>query len=134
MELELQQDNSKEILNALQDNMYRALTECGLVAEGYAKLNTPVDTGALRNSISNKVVEEDGELVCYIGTNMEYAPYIEYGTGKYYTGGRKTPWTFRDSKGKWHMTDGYKPHPYLRPAISDHINEYKRIIEKELKR
>lgn len=127
-------DNSKEVIEALNNQAIKALEECGLVAEGYAKLNAPVDTGALRNSISHKVVDEGKATTCYIGTNMEYAPYIEYGTGIYYDGGgRRTSWTFQDRDGGWHMTNGQRARPYLKPAITDHVNEYKKIIEQELK-
>jgi len=131
-EFEIKADNRKEVLKALEDNAFRALTECGLVAEGYAKLNCPVDTGSLRNSIGNKVVDEGEEIACYIGTNMEYAPYVEFGTGQYYSGGRKTPWVYKDRNG-WHMTNGSKPQPYIRPAIADHVTQYRQIIEKELR-
>lgn len=40
----------------------------------------PVDSGRLKNSISSVVV--DSEQVAYIGTNVEYAPYQEFGTSK----------------------------------------------------
>lgn len=126
-------DNSKEVIKAMEQQALKAMEMCGLVAEGYAKLKAPVDTGALRNSISHKVVEEGKELVCYIGTNMEYAPYVELGTGINYVGGRRTSWVYKDSKGQWHMTNGQKPKPYLRPAITDHIDEYNKIVKNELK-
>lgn len=132
MEFEVK-DNSKEVITAMRQKVEKALEECGLVAEGYAKLNAPVDTGALRNSISHKVVEEEKEIACYIGTNMEYAPYIEFGTGIHYAGGRRTSWTYKDSKGKWHMTNGQRAKPYLKPAITEHTDDYKKIIQQELK-
>ena len=46
-------DNSKEVLEAMQQAAVRALEKCGLTAEGYAKKLCPVDTGNLRNSIWN---------------------------------------------------------------------------------
>lgn len=126
-------DNSKEVIEAMRKQVEKALEKCGLVAEGYAKLNAPVDTGALRNSISHKVVEEEKETACYIGTNMEYAPYIEFGTGIHYSGGRRTSWVYKDREGKWHMTKGQRARPYLKPAITEHVNDYKKIIKQELK-
>ena len=71
-------DNSAEILAALGEQLGVALEAVGLKAEGYAKRKAPVDTGRLRNSISHAVSEE--ESVAYIGTNVEYAPYVEMGT------------------------------------------------------
>lgn len=47
----------------------RALERCGSEAEGYAVDLAPVDTGALRNSITHAL----GDAEVYIGTNMEYA-------------------------------------------------------------
>lgn len=126
-------DNSKDIILALNQQSVRALEKCGLVAEGHAKVKAPVDTGALRNSISHKVVSEGTGVACYIGTNMEYAPYVEFGTGIFYDGGgRQTSWTYTDRSGATHMTGGQRAQPYLRPAISDHIDQYVKIVKQEL--
>lgn len=124
-------DNSPEVLAAFQDAALRALEKCGLTAEGYAKKECPVDTGALRNSITHEV--DDGEPAVYIGTNQEYAPYVELGTGVYYSGGRPTPWTYQDAEGNWHMTHGQRAQPYLKPAVADHSSTYRGILEGELK-
>ena len=123
-------DHSKEVLAALQEAAERALEKCGLVAEGYAKRLVPVDTGNLRNSITHKVDPE--EPAVYIGTNSEYGAYVELGTGKYYPGGRPTPWKYQDSNGNWHWTQGNPAQPYLKPAVADHAQTYRNIIEDEL--
>ena len=123
-------DNSKEVLAAMLEAKARALEACGLVAEGYAKKATPVDTGNLRNSISHKVTED----AAYIGTNTEYAPYVEFGTGKYYPGGRPDSWVYQDDKGNWHRTEGAKAQPFLKPAVADHSQQYRGIIESEMKK
>lgn len=100
-------DNSKEVSEDIKSALLRGMETCGLVAEGYAKKLAPVDTGNLRNSITHDV--DDGEPSAYIGTNVEYAPYQELGT--------------------IHM----KSQPFLKPAVADHANEYRKIIENELK-
>ena len=100
-------DNSEEIANDIKSALLRGLETCGLVAEGYAKKLAPVDTGNLRNSITHDV--DDGEPAAYIGTNVEYASYVCLGT--------------------IHM----KAQPFLKPAVADHANEYRKIIENELK-
>ena len=82
----------------------RALEKIGLVAEGYAKRLCPVDTGRLRNSITHA---DDGEAE-YIGTNVEYAPYVELGTSR------------------------TRAQPYLKPAVVNHSDEYKKIVEAEM--
>ena len=124
-------DNSKEIIEAIQQATVRAMEKCGLTAEGYAKKLSPVDTGNLRNSITHTVDEE--EPAAYIGSDSFYASYVELGTGKYVSGGRPTPWVYQDEKGNWHRTNGQKAQPYLKPAFADHANTYRKIIEDELK-
>lgn len=124
-------DNSGAVLSAFHSAVEKALEECGLVAEGYAKKLAPVDTGNLRNSISHKVDPE--EPAVYIGSNTSYAAYQEFGTGIYTEGGRDTPWVYQDEKGNWHWTRGNKAQPFLKPAVADHARQYRQIIEQELK-
>lgn len=98
-------DNSEEVLNEFSKNITTALEEIGLIAEGYAKQYCPVDTGRLRNSISH---DKDSDSA-YIGTNVEYASYVEMGTSR------------------------QKAQPYLQPAVTNHIDEYKKIAEEKMK-
>lgn len=123
-------DNSDLVGRDLKEAIERALEKCGLTAEGYAKKLCPVDTGNLKNSITHKVDEAKQEA--YIGTNMEYAPYVELGTGIYYPGGRPTPWSYKDDKGNWHRTSGQKPKPFIKPAVADHGQTYRNIVNNEL--
>lgn len=85
----------------------RGLEACGMVAETYAKQGAPVDTGRLRNSIAHAVVES--EKAAYIGTNVEYAPFVEFGH------------------------HSYAGAHFLRDAAANHSEEYKAIIEESLK-
>ena len=98
-------DNTDEVLFALERAKKRGLEAIGLTAEGYAKKDTPVDTGRLRNSISHTTDDE----AAYIGTNVEYAPYVELGA--------------RNRQGV-HM---------LQRAASEHGSEYKQIMEDAMK-
>ena len=93
--------NVNDILSALEKGKRNALTAIGATAETYAKKATPVDTGRLRNSISHSV---DGETA-YIGSNVEYAPYVELGTSR------------------------AKAHHMLQKAATEHSAEYKRLAE-----
>lgn len=98
-------DNSNEVLEALAKAKKRGLEAIGITAEGHAKKITPVDTGRLRNSIGHATDDE----AAYIGSNVEYAPYVELGS--------------RGREGK-HM---------LQRAATEHADEYKRIMEDALK-
>ena len=129
MEIEFT-DNSGMVLEEFKAACLRALERCGSQAEGYAKDLAPVDTGNLRNSISHRV--DDDSLAAYIGTNTEYAAYVELGTGKYAEGGRPTPWVYQDDEGHWHWTAGNPAQPFLKPAVADHQQTYRNIIEDEL--
>ena len=126
-------DNSKEVSAAIKAALLRGLEKCGLVAEGYAKKLCPVDTGNLRNSITHVVDEQEPAAI--IGTDNEYAAYVELGTGIYAEGGggRPTPWVYQDAKGNWHYTRGNKAQPFLKPAAADHAIQYRKILEDELK-
>lgn len=125
-------DNSGLVKEEMLSAALRALEKCGLIAEGHAKRLCPVDTGNLRNSITHQV--DSGDLAVYIGTNSEYAAFVELGTGKYYPGGRQTSWAYQDAHGNWHLTHGQRAQPYLKPAVADHAQQYKGIIAEELKK
>lgn len=124
-------DNTSRAREEIQAAALLALEKCGLTAEGYAKLLCPVVTGNLRNSITHQV--DISELLCRIGSASEYAAYVELGTGIYYPGGRQDPWVYQDAKGNWHLTHGQRAQPYLKPAVADHVPEYKAMIEGEMR-
>lgn len=123
-------DNTPLVRQEFRAACLRALEECGLVGEGYAKRMCPVDTGNLRNSITHAV--DAAEMAAYIGSANSYAAYVELGTGIYYPGGRQDPWVYQDSHGNWHMTHGQRAQSYLKPAVADHVPQYKSIIVKNM--
>lgn len=104
---------------------------CALV-EGAAKKKAPKDTGTLRNSITYEVDGTEGVVF----TPLEYAPYIEYGTGLFAEkGGRKdVPWRYQDDEGNWHTTSGMHPQPFMRPALNENREKILRVIKEGLSR
>ena len=103
---------------------------CALV-ERSAKMKAPKDTGALRRSITSKV---DG-LTGIVFTPLEYAPFVEVGTGLFAENGagrKDVPWNYQDDKGEWHSTRGQKPQPFMRPALNENRTEIIRIIKEGL--
>lgn len=138
--IEVTNDNTDEILEGLDDAITKALTIIGIKAEKFAKALCPVGTpkstgkkgyrgGTLRNSITFDVDPE--EHVLAVGSNVEYAPYVELGTGPNF----KAPpdWEQFDTPPASGVGHGYvKPRPFLRPAIEDHMNTYGNIIKKTL--
>ena len=137
-------DHSKEVLEAIARAKQKGLEAIGLAAEGYAKkeLTKLVYsrgsndkkyrlTGRLRNSITfaisgknanissykdnygnnysyNGNAPNDKEISVYIGSNVEYAPYVELGTSR------------------------QAEKPFLRPAATQHSDEYKRLMQDAL--
>lgn len=67
-------DNSKIVLKALQEQVFKGLVSIGERAEFYAKADCPVATGRLQNSITHKIKDK----TIYIGTNVEYAAPVEF--------------------------------------------------------
>lgn len=135
-------DNSEEVIRALGEATARGLFAIGLAAEGHAKRAITdleaVDTGRLRNSITfalsgeeahikeyrayrraegekkRKIYRYEGQAPgvrgdgVYLGTNVEYAPYVELGTSK------------------------MRPRAFLRPAATEHAEEYKQLMRESL--
>ena len=110
-----------------ETNISAAIGKACALVEGEAKKKAPKDTGALRRSISSTVKGTEG----IVFTPLEYAPYVEYGTGLFAEeGGRKNvPWYYKDEEGKWHITSGQHPHPYMRPALNENREEILRLIK-----
>ena len=108
-------------------NIQEALQKCCALVEREAKQNAPKDNGELRRSISSRVEGQEG----IVFTPLEYAPYVEFGTGLFAEeGGRTdTPWHYKDDEGNWHSTSGQKPHPFLRPALENNRAKIKKILK-----
>ena len=104
--VKVNEDNTEEASRGIVRAIDRALEEIGLAAEGYAKRACPVDTGNLRNSITHVV--DSAEDAAYVGTNVEYAPYVEMGTSR------------------------TAAQPFLRPAATEHGPTYRSILERNL--
>ncbi len=100
-------DNSKEILNATDAAIEKALEMIGIKAERYAKLDCPVDTGLLRNSISHA----QEKTTAYIGTNVEYAGKVEFNDHIKHTNGNAH---------------------FLRNAVTNHNAEYEQTVKRIL--
>lgn len=126
---EIKVNLDKFINKELPQNLLDALERAGMIVENAAKRNAPVGTGELRNSITHAV--DSASLACDIGSNLEYAPYVEIGTGIYSSkgNGRKTPWIYQDASGEWHKTIGMKPQPFLEPAASANTNKILECFE-----
>lgn len=136
-----------------------ALELLGQAAEGDVATNIKHnDTGALRQSITHKVAEEEDSV--YIGSPMEYAPYVEYGTGIFAEkGGRQSGWwvyvkgnssgihghksyTYEEAKRivarmqaqgiDAHMSQGMRPTHFMRDALVKNKGKYEKLASMAL--
>lgn len=98
-------DNTEQALSELERKTKLALQAVGTQVEKHAKEECPVDTGRLRNSINYKVV---GDAI-YVGTNVEYAPAVEYGDSAKHTTGNAH---------------------FLEHSVTNHREEYKTLAKK----
>lgn len=107
-DIRIKNNNKQAILDELEFAVKRSLTAVGMqaVSDIVSSSDFPVDTGLLRNSITFAVSGEapyessyqsfkgdkrggyrgkapnDKIPAVYIGTNVEYAKYVEFGTSK----------------------------------------------------
>lgn len=107
-----------------------ALGKCCAIVERSAKEKAPKGTGELRRSITSEV--KDGVGIVY--TPLEYAPYVEYGTGLFAeeSGRQDVPWCYQDDEGNWHTTSGQHPQPFMRPALNENRETIIRILKEAL--
>ena len=71
------------------------------------RADTGTETGSYSGTVPNE--SDPNKKSVYIGTNVEYAPYVELGV--------------RGKTGR----------PFIKPAASEHSDVYRRILEDELK-
>lgn len=108
-----------------------------MAIQAAAKLNIrsvgAYDTGQLFRSISHEEIE-NGYAV---GTNVEYAPYVEYGTGTLGSDkvahSQRENWSYMGLDGQWHRAKAQPPRPYLRPAFDNHKEEVISIVKRKLR-
>ena len=93
----------KQVDVVLTQNETAALTAVGHFVVGSAKMNTPIDTGNLRDSLDFRVGGAKKSVA--IGTNVEYAQFIEKGTSK------------------------STAQPFITPAVEENVESIQAIIK-----
>ena len=121
--------NLRELAKQLKPQYLKpAMAKACAVVRNDAVTKAPQGTGTLKRSIDFEVSEDGTEGVVF--SNLEYAPYVEIGTGIYSSkgNGRDTPWKYK-SKDGWRITRGQKPQPYLEPALQQNTSKIKQCLE-----
>ena len=136
MNLDISTEGFTELVEKLQEigqgkKVIEGLEQACLLVERAAKEKAPSKTGELRSSISSSVEGTTGT----VGTPLQYAAYVEYGTGLFAAGGNgrtNVPWKYQDAKGDWHTTSGQHPQPFLIPALNENRSEILKLLQEGL--
>ena len=156
-------DNSDTVMRAVQGASKSAARVMQGKIVNYAraavmKARGPMGNGwrlddliTLRDSITGEVSEGPKGPVITVGSNLQIAPYIELGTARLYEpppeweryhnnfgdrhskAGLSEWWYFDEAEGVFKIGKPVPSQPYLRPAILDHAEEYKQILNEKLK-
>ena len=110
-------DNSDKIKGAFARQMQAALEEVGQEAESNAVIevdravyDTPMRGGYIRTgSLRNSITHAKDAHAAYVGSNLEYAPYVEMGTSK------------------------MAARPFIKPAVENYMDDYKEIVMDHMK-
>ncbi len=68
--------------NEVHGFIEQGIEACTIVVLSDAQARTPVDTGLLRASEARRVESTPVKVIGYVGTNVEYAAFQEFGTSK----------------------------------------------------
>ena len=92
-------DNTDKFFKEVESIVSANLKTATLMVERDAKIFCPVDTGTLKRSITHEFISD---TEAQVGTNMEYAPFVELGTNK------------------------MAAKPFIRPALAKNLKAIKR--------
>lgn len=139
------------------------LKEAGQYVQTAAKLLAPADSGYLRNSIFLDVSKGEEGLEATVYTNVQYAPYVELGTGPKGAANHAgispevtpaytmEPWWIHESQvdpavaerygwyyieteqGRFYRCDGQPAQPFMYPALHDNHKTVIDILRRGIK-
>jgi len=98
----ISKDNTEKFMKVAGKKVHRGLVRATLLVERDAKKFCPVRTGTLKRSITHEFLDKNMAIV---GSNVEYAPYVELGTSR------------------------MAARPFLRPALHKNLKEIKRLLK-----
>jgi len=118
----IQREIEAKVMALSGPEMFAAMRNATMAVLRDAKIFAPVDTGRLRASLTPSVDDLGDVIQGVVGSNVEYAPYQEFGTGS-----------------KFGVA--YQPRPgrqggrfYLLRALNANLNRFKKIVSAAVKR
>lgn len=113
----------------------RFFTASAIDVQRNAKKRAPVDTGRLRDSIVYEVQGGAVPMQATIGTNVKYAPFVEFGTRPHFPPpSALETWARRHGLPNGFVVaqaiaiHGTKEHRYLRGGLEDSVSGIKRHL------
>lgn len=117
----------------IQRNLIGALQTAALNIETAAKMDCPAPMGILRGSIRIETIKNEEDVYGYkIGSDLPYAPYVEFGTGAKVSVPSEYKEFALQFKGQKEVA-GMNAQPYLLPNFEMQVEQFKINIEKALK-
>jgi len=142
-------DSLMKKLNALGGNANKVLetsiAKQTKLVQGEAKDLCPVDSGDLQQRIYTDVKSQQSKVIGKVFTNVEYAAYVEFGTGKKgeESGGDKYPGPLSYKQDKWLVNipdvgprwiEGQPAQPFMYPALKNNEELVKKNIASDLEK
>lgn len=133
-------------LNDLVDmDLNKSMNDAVKIVHANAKSLAPTNKrgggGTLAESIHMDVDKKPNQIIGRVYTNLEYAMYVEFGTGIKGNGTypydiegvsltyRDSGWCYWDEKEeKWIYTTGQKAQPYMYPALKNNEKAIKKLF------
>jgi len=142
-------DSLMKKLNALGGNANKVLetsiAKQTKLVQGEAKDLCSVDSGDLQQRIYTDVKSQQSKVIGKVFTNVEYAAYVEFGTGKKgeESGGDKYPGPLSYKQDKWLVNipdvgprwiEGQPAQPFMYPALKNNEELVKKNIASDLEK
>ena len=132
--------------NMSEMDVRKVMNKATTLVHGQAKDLAPVDTGDLAGSIHMETRKIAKGYQGRVYTNLEYAPYVEFGTGikgngtyPYKIEGftlayKDKGWCYwSDKEEKIIFTTGQKAQPYMYPAIKNNEKRIRQMLKEGVK-
>lgn len=124
----------------------KTLKKATTIVHGEAKSTAPVDTGDLAGSIHMEVKKVNEGYEGRVYTNLEYAPYVEFGTGVKGNGTypykikglnlayKDKGWCYwSDKEDKLIYTKGQVAQPFMYPALKNNEKYINKLFKEGVK-
>jgi HK97 gp10 family phage protein len=122
----------------------QGITRAVIQIEADAKREVPTDTHTLQRSIAHEVTTAGRDVTGRVGSNLHYAPVVEYGRspGRMPPPGALAGWLRRKGIDERYAfvvarsiaRRGIRPRPYLKPALAKNRQKISREMDNVLRR